>query len=186
VTPDDTSDPHPSRRPSIPRRLAVIVGLFIWLVAIPLVHGVLPWGLSHLAHRYGWSNGQPSVWNRLGLILVVIGAAGLAWIPLWGVTQVHRLPPKVKLGLTPIFLMTGGPYGWSRNPIYVADLILWLGWTILFGSPAVLFGLILLLLLIPILVAREERSLEARFGEDYRQYQRAVPRWLGPTKRLEN
>lgn len=30
-----------------------------------------------------------------------------------------------------------------------------------------------------VILPREERVLEARFGEVYRQYKRTVPRWLG-------
>jgi protein-S-isoprenylcysteine O-methyltransferase Ste14 len=32
---------------------------------------------------------------------------------------------------------------------------------------------------------REERGLEARFGETYLQYKRTVPRWLGKTRGKE-
>ena len=80
--------------------------------------------------------------------------------------------------LTPPYLMTSGPYAVSRNPMYVAELSLWLGWAILFGSVAVLVGLVVLGVAMQGLVPWEEHSLE-RFGEAYRRYKATVPRWLG-------
>jgi protein-S-isoprenylcysteine O-methyltransferase Ste14 len=67
--------------------------------------------------------------------------------------------------------------------MYVAELGLWLGWAIFFGSVTVLIGFVALSAGINFLVRREERDLEARFGEDYLQYKAAVPRWLMKTRR---
>jgi protein-S-isoprenylcysteine O-methyltransferase Ste14 len=35
----------------------------------------------------------------------------------------------------------------------------------------------------PLVVAREERGLEAKFGEAYREYRRTTPRWFGKGRR---
>ena len=75
--------------------------------------------------------------------------------------------------------MTTGPYACTRNPGYVAELALWLGWAILFGSLAILLGLVVLTVVIILLVPWEEHGLETQFGETYRHYQARVPRWLG-------
>jgi protein-S-isoprenylcysteine O-methyltransferase Ste14 len=52
--------------------------------------------------------------------------------------------------------------------MYVAELALWLGWAILYGSIPVF---VVFLIMGPVMnsrvVAREERDLEARFGESY-------------------
>lgn len=76
-------------------------------------------------------------------------------------------------------LITDGPYRFSRNPAYVA-LTLWY-----LGIGFVLNNAWVLLLAIPVLlvmdrrvIAREERYLEATFGEPYRQYKSRVRRWL--------
>jgi protein-S-isoprenylcysteine O-methyltransferase Ste14 len=64
--------------------------------------------------------------------------------------------------------------------MYLAELALWLGWALYYGSTVILTGFLLLLALFEFLVVpREERGLEARFGEAYRQYREKVPRWLG-------
>jgi protein-S-isoprenylcysteine O-methyltransferase Ste14 len=83
---------------------------------------------------------------------------------------------------TPKYLLRRGPYTFTRNPKYLSELMLWLGWG-LYGSLAVLIGCLLLGVLMDFrAVPREERALEARFGEAYRSYKRQVPRWLGKTR----
>ena len=60
------------------------LGLGLWRSssgwsAMPLAHGVLPWALSWLAPRYGWTAGYPGSWNWLGLIPIAAGTAVLIW-----------------------------------------------------------------------------------------------------------
>ena len=80
VSTPEVPDGKLSHRVSIPRWIAVLLGLFVWFVALPLVHGVIPWAISLLTPRYGWTEGWPGVWNLPGLIPVIVGAAGLIWI----------------------------------------------------------------------------------------------------------
>jgi protein-S-isoprenylcysteine O-methyltransferase Ste14 len=68
--------------------------------------------------------------------------------------------------------------------MYLAELALWLGWAILYGSILVFMGF---LLMWPVMnyrvIPREERELETRFGERYLEYQKRVPRWFGKIER---
>jgi protein-S-isoprenylcysteine O-methyltransferase Ste14 len=57
--------------------------------------------------------------------------------------------------------------------MYASVLLLWLGWAAFFGRLAVLAGLLALCVLLAAVVPREERALEAQFGEEYR---RSCPR----------
>jgi protein-S-isoprenylcysteine O-methyltransferase Ste14 len=161
---------------TLPRSIALIMGLFVWLVAIPLAHGVVPWALSTLLPRYGWAEGSPGFWNRIGLIVVALGAILLIWILVSGIPQT---PSRVKLGWVPSFLMMRGPYRLTRNPMYIAELGLWFGWAIFFGSTLDLIGFLVLCSVVTfIFVPREERGLEAAFGQTYLQYKSRVPRWF--------
>ena len=172
--------PKPNR-PTVPRWMAIILGLLTFLIAIPLAHGVLPWAISTRMPRYGWAEGTPGMWNRLGLILVALAAALLLWILVSGIAQA---PERLKLGLTSSFLMIRGPYKYTRNPIYVAELGLWLGWAIFFGSAGVFIGCLVLWSVVELVILpREERGLEAAFGPTYLQYKKSVPRWVGKTKK---
>jgi len=76
-------------------------------------------------------------------------------------------------------IVVDGPFRFTRNPLY-------LGLTGLYAGVALLVDALWpLLLLVPLLVIvkwgvihREERYLEAKFGETYRLYKARVRRWL--------
>jgi protein-S-isoprenylcysteine O-methyltransferase Ste14 len=72
-----------------------------------------------------------------------------------------------------------GPYAFTRHPMYLAALALWLGWAVFYGSVAVVIALLVLAAWVSFIARREERALEAKFGDAYRAYQARVPRWLG-------
>jgi protein-S-isoprenylcysteine O-methyltransferase Ste14 len=56
---------------------------------------------------------------------------------------------------------------------------MWLGWTVFYGSWLVLVATFLLWLVLHcIVIPREERGLDARHKEQYRQYVREVRRWF--------
>jgi protein-S-isoprenylcysteine O-methyltransferase Ste14 len=76
-------------------------------------------------------------------------------------------------------LVRSGPYRWSRNPMYLGMLLLYAGVALLFD----VFWALVLTPLVPALVVwlvirREERYLEERFGGEYRRYQEQVRRWI--------
>jgi protein-S-isoprenylcysteine O-methyltransferase Ste14 len=171
--------------------MAIIAGVFIVSVVFPFNFLVLPWLISLLTPRLGWTELGPAAWNMLGLFPVVAGALGLVWVLGVMFAQIPKLPPVLELdegeGLfnaTSRILITHGPFAYSRNPMYLAATFIWLGWAIFYGS--VLFLVLTVAgwtLLNYLKVPQEERGLEARFGEDYRTYLRRVPRWIGTIQR---
>ncbi|HEY8132622.1 MAG TPA: isoprenylcysteine carboxylmethyltransferase family protein [Thermoanaerobaculia bacterium] len=76
-------------------------------------------------------------------------------------------------------LVTSGIYRFSRNPIYVAT-------TLLYVAAALSFRVLPALILLPValvvlhfgVIKREERYLESKFGEEYRNYRAKVRRWI--------
>jgi len=180
VSMPEIPDGKPSSKIILPRWKAIAFGLFAWLVAIPLAHCALPWAISLLTPRYGWTEGSPGIWNLFGLIAVAFAIVCLIWILILGFAET---PEKVELEWNSSFLLMRGPYAFTRNPMYVAELGLWLGWAIFYGSVTVFIGFAVLCAVINFFLPREERALEERFGEVYRQYKRTVPRWLGKVRR---
>jgi protein-S-isoprenylcysteine O-methyltransferase Ste14 len=171
--------------------MVFIFGAFVVLVVYPFAFGVLPWLLSLLTPRLGWTEHGPAAWNIMGLFPVVAVALGLALILPWGFAQFPKLPPVVELGegegpltATPPVLVTDGPFAYSRNPTYLGATFIWFGWAIFYGSVVNLILAVVGWMFFNYLkVPQEERSLEARFGEAYRAYRRRVPRWIGTIRR---
>jgi protein-S-isoprenylcysteine O-methyltransferase Ste14 len=149
----------------------------VWAVLVLLILVVAPWAVAKLGPRYGWSQAVPATWNLTGLITVAIGLALYVWCLVFHFKS-YRAP--VRVGFSPPRLVAGGPYKYSRNPMYVAGLSAWLGWTVFYGSPAVLVGLVLLYSLFAFrVIPYEERQLEELFGDEYLEYKRTVRRWIG-------
>ncbi|MBI4912191.1 MAG: isoprenylcysteine carboxylmethyltransferase family protein [Acidobacteria bacterium] len=76
-------------------------------------------------------------------------------------------------------LLTGGPYRFSRNPLFLTNALLFLGLTLVLDNAWALSLFPALLLTLDRLVVRREEAFLARtFGEDYARYCRRVRRWL--------
>ena len=86
-------------------------------------------------------------------------------------TPAHLDPPRE--------LVINGWYRYVRNPIYLAALLIQLGFTLWFGSGIVIVYCLLFAIAYNILIYFiEEPMLRNTFGADYEAYCRAVPRWI--------
>jgi protein-S-isoprenylcysteine O-methyltransferase Ste14 len=76
-------------------------------------------------------------------------------------------------------LVTSGPYRISRNPGYLGLTLVYTGATVATGKLWALVPLVGALVVIDRgVIAREERYLERKFGDEYRSYRARVRRWL--------
>ena len=116
----------------------------------------------------------------LRVVGAVLAGAALAFA-IWAVATFRRLgtTPNPAGGTTA--LASGGPYRFSRNPMYASLVVLTTGVALTFDT---LLHRLLLLLPFVVLVVRasvivpEERYLEAKFGQPYRDYKARVRRWI--------
>lgn len=124
-----------------------------------LLQVIASWRLSWpawIGHACGWP-----------LIL-----AGL-WLAAWGM----RAAGDVDLE-RPDQLVRSGPYAFSRNPMYIASTLVYVGIALVANAAWPLLLLPVVLLVTHIVVVREERSLERRFGAAYRSYKSSIRRYL--------
>ncbi|MDH2242863.1 isoprenylcysteine carboxylmethyltransferase family protein [Pseudomonas sp. GD03909] len=129
--------------------------LLEWLIPIALLQNL--W-----THYIGWG-------------LIDAGVLLMLWaglLMLWRKTTVN---PYGK----PARLLEEGPFRISRNPIYLADSLIYCGIALLWGSlwPWLLLPAVVISMQRGVIV-HEERLLTQLFGDDYRRYCGRVRRWL--------
>jgi protein-S-isoprenylcysteine O-methyltransferase Ste14 len=100
-----------------------------------------------------------------GLPLVIAGGALRTWSS--GIIRKNRE------------LAVSGPYAFTRNPLYVGNFLIGLGFVIMVNRPVLVavFG-ILFALIYSALIREEEAVLAERFGDAYRDYLKRVPRFF--------
>ena len=133
-------------------------------------------GLGLLVHVFWPVQWLPaSVSGSLGVLLVLV--AGALFIS--AVRTFGRAGTPVPGNQRTTTIVRTGPYRFSRNPIYLAFTLFQLGIAAWVNSLAVLLTLLpALVLIMLVVIPREERYLEARFPSEYLSYKRAVRRWL--------
>jgi protein-S-isoprenylcysteine O-methyltransferase Ste14 len=76
-------------------------------------------------------------------------------------------------------VVRSGPYAWTRNPLYLGNLLLTAGLLVAANRPLLcVAGVLAVFAHYWFIIGAEERALENDFGEDYRRYQAEVPRLL--------
>src|SRR5207253_174612 len=112
--------------------------------------------------------------------VVVIGVALVAiaeLVRLWAVRHIGVVSRTRSDRLGP--LVTGGPFAYVRNPLYLANVILWAGFALSAWLPVAALLIVLLLALeYHAIVGWEEQLLVSRLGDEYRAYMLRVPRWV--------
>jgi protein-S-isoprenylcysteine O-methyltransferase Ste14 len=107
---------------------------------------------------------------RIPLAVVVLGiSACLAWTGMSMVFGETRDDPGV---------IRTGVFGIVRHPIYLSEVLLYLGFLMLSLSLAAAVVWCIALVFLHYISRWEEKLLLARFGEEYAQYMRDVPMWI--------
>ena len=125
-------------------------------------------------------------WHSPTLLLIGRGVIfGGVVVLLWA-THVFR----AEGGGTPVpthptkQLVSSGLYRFSRNPIFLADVVIVLGMFLARGHAALLLYALLVFIGLHLwVVMKEEPAIQERLGEDWSIYASRVPRWFGwPSK----
>ncbi len=97
----------------------------------------------------------------------------------WGIVEMKMRQTPIKPGLCPTRLVTTGPFRFTRNPLYLALLLVLAAIAIIKNSMWLVLGTgALLLLLDRYIVIREEAAIANAFGAEYSAYVARVRRWL--------
>jgi protein-S-isoprenylcysteine O-methyltransferase Ste14 len=139
-----------------------------------LIAALLAWGISR-----AWPGMEVLIparralyWTLAGLGLAV-AAAGVLEFFRAGTTVNPMRPAKVSS------LVTSGIYRFTRNPMYVGDVLILAAVVVFFANPLCLAAVALFIAWMNVLqIPAEERALRERFGEAYDAYRARVRRWI--------
>jgi len=107
-----------------------------------------------------------------------IGVAGLALVA-WGILTLHRAGTTVLPDKAADRLVTEGAFRFRRNPIYMGDVLSFLGLAQLtYNIWFAILAPLLALALFRLAIFPEERHLEDRFGQAYLDYKERTRRWF--------
>jgi len=155
----------PATPPEIPGVIAPPPLLYV----VPLSVGLLIQHASPIAFL------PPRIGTPVGIALVVL------WILLSvaAIREFRRAGTSVNPTRPTSTLVTSGPYRFTRNPMYVSLTLMYLGVTLWANAlwPLLVLPIVLVVMQRGV-IAREERYLEATFGDEYRRYTGQVRRWF--------
>ncbi len=157
---------QPSSRVWPPVRYSHVTPFIVWGATILLVACIVGLGLI------GWGQWEIPGAIRFGIgsALILLGNVGVWYeVAQFGIKQTGGAKGSLK---------TTGLYRYSRNPQYVCDIVLLLGWALLSASVValpVILATIVILLIAPL---SEEIWMEEHYGEAYLKYKTQVRRYL--------
>jgi protein-S-isoprenylcysteine O-methyltransferase Ste14 len=142
-------------------------------------------GIRLLAEAAGWhvpSFRMVDDWiiPIIGHLLVAVGAA-VALLSQYHMDQAWRIGAAE--GEQGPDLVDTGPFGLSRNPVFIGQAVLLIGLVLAFPDPLQLTAALIGLVAMRQQVLIEERVLRATFGPRYDAYAARVPRWIGRPSR---
>lgn len=111
----------------------------------------------------------------VGLMLVVIASVLVSW----SFKTMKKTQTNIDVRQPVLHLVTNGPFSFSRNPIYLAMTILYLGISLVINNLWVLVFIVPILTVMELgVIRREEKYLSAKFGWDYVDYKKRVNEWI--------
>ena len=143
-------------------------------VVLGLVLGYLPWQILRLDALIGDYVG--TVLQYCGVLLFLVGALLLFSGAYYLVVRGEGTPLPFD---PPQRMVVAGPYAYIQHPMALGLLVIAFAEALWLASPSlVVYALFLTVLVNVYILYIEEPSLAKRFGEDYRAYQAATPRWI--------
>ncbi len=139
---------------------------------IPIAALLASWGLQQV-----WP--LPVIWPHwffwIGLFLFIVPYT----LTIWAFRTFRRHHTVVNPRGDVSAIVTSGPFRYTRNPMYLTLVIVYVGGGFLFGLPWALLLLPLVFLALQFgVIIPEEKYLTAKFGEPYHYYKAHVHRWF--------
>ena len=112
-----------------------------------------------------------TIWFYVGLPISIVGLIGFTAVIVSMITNPIEKEP-----------LTKGLYRYSRHPMYITQMVMFMGVGIACASWIFLLFSIVYTILSFVFAIPEERRLVERYGDAYRDYIERTPRWIGLPK----
>ena len=128
---------------------------------IPIAILILYFALEYSPHYY------------LGFLMLLFGEL----IRIWAVSYAGGETRTRKVGAPT--LCTSGPYSFTRNPLYLGNMFMYIGIAMVAGAPNIILMISTVfsffLIQYTFIVSLEEETLTTLFGDEYINYKKHVP-----------
>ena len=112
----------------------------------------------------------------IGILLALFGFG----LDIWAIVTMARKKTAVAPNRPATHLVTDGPFRYSRNPIYLGNMILMTGLALALSNMwFIVAGLAAGISVDRLAIRREEAHLAARFGDEWLAYRDRIGRWIG-------
>lgn len=132
---------------------------------------------SVLEYRYGCNHPKGPLELRISLALILSTFSGR--LALHAVIVLEKQGAFADTGRPTVTLVDDGPFGFSRNPMYLSLVPVLVGLFVLCMSIWFYLSAVVLLLVVDrTAMAPEELYLERKFGDRYLEYKSRVRKWI--------
>ncbi len=143
----------PDMKPSQTYKIISFISMLLWL--LPTAYSIfLPFKLG-------------TIWFAIGLTIFLL-------------SMIMNVVATINFATTPMKEpVTSGVYRYSRHPLYVAHVLIYLSVSLASASWVFLLLTVLLAVVVSLSVVDEERYCLEKYGNAYREYMNKTPRWIG-------
>ena len=128
---------------------------------------------------------RPSLSNIvIGFVIVLVGE----FLRLWGVSYAGS-ETRTTDGGGSSRLVSSGPFAHVRNPLYIGNILIYFGVGIMSWAGFPYLPIVTLLYFIfqyEMIVSLEEEHLAQKYGAEYQQYRKAVPKFIPSPKKYNS
>ncbi|MFH2060233.1 MAG: isoprenylcysteine carboxylmethyltransferase family protein [Pseudomonadota bacterium] len=142
----------------------------LFVIALSLMGFGLQW-----YYPLSFQDSRRSYWVMAGGIILIAFSGLLAF---WARRIMLSQKTPISFSKPTVVIICKGPFGLTRNPLYLSLVMLYAGIGILADSLWFVPLLIALIVFLRRVIFREEKYLEHHFGNEYSNYKKAVRRWL--------
>jgi protein-S-isoprenylcysteine O-methyltransferase Ste14 len=175
------TSPQLRSSPSIRSTLIALKTLFFALLGPGTVIVLVPYLL--LSQGLELRHLDLGIGHLLGWPAILTGAVMAAWCATDFVRKGKGTPAPFD---PPRKLVINGLYRWTRNPMYSGALLILIGESLFFESATLFVYTAMFLFAFHLFVVYyEEPTLKRKFGADYEDYYRSVPRWIPRLKKQQ-